>query len=306
MEEFDEFEAGFNKGLGVTDTIEYPEVDEPAEQVEENTEPEAEESTIEPEQEVVQEVDHLAEIRDRIAAFEAYKESLERVKGFDPEQYNSRTEKVFGKLGQLEQELKQLKTEPTRPELTAESFKNLHADYDDIAAALAKDMQELLLERKVVEQVDMQALQSALNEAVAHQTENIRREFEEKAFERDMKALNRLHPDKDAIVQSEDWSKWISSKGDSFAKELSENDTDLHYVSSILQDYKAEKAAAEQQAEAEKAKAIEQKKEDKKARLEDAVMPKTSAPSTQKQPLSDDEIFEQARINSLKKMGKLT
>jgi hypothetical protein len=258
------FNSGLNKSLGLSgdDSITTDDVEQFENDVSEgvNEAPSAEE---------------LKQAIEKVKAFENYQAHLERFKGFDPEVAIRHTQQLFGKLGSLEQTIKELRAEPQRPELKPELFKKLYDEYPDIAESLAEDLQGILLERRVIEQqqqpFDLQPLEAAINARLEQQQQQLTQEFEKRLLQKD-------HPDWTQVVTSESFVEWQSKQPTEFQQQL--NSTwDSAFISNALTQYKATQAA------------VTQKKEQRQQRLANAVVPKTSAPAGQRTTVNEEDAF---------------
>jgi hypothetical protein len=123
---------------------------------------------------------------------------------------------AFGKIGQLEQTIKELKTAkenaPVATPLTKESFKALaeYLDDDDMATALALDLSSLQLGGSQAEavQVDYDAINAGLEERFLAMSESFSLQATATKKEFETKLLTIQHPDWEKVNASEEFSTW--------------------------------------------------------------------------------------------------
>jgi hypothetical protein len=154
-------------------------------------------------------------------------------------------DKAFGKLGQLEQELRnmaQTRSTAATP-LTKDSFAKLAAYYgdDELVEALAEDLSSLQLGGQS-QAFDMDAVKTTLNE----QLEQVRQELSDKFEE---KLLTMAHPDWETVKDSEDfaaWQKTLSPEGQKILFDTNDGMTLVKAFNSF-KDWKTKREEAEQQ-----------------------------------------------------------
>lgn len=202
---------------------------------------------------------------EKLKEFEEYKQDLIRLKGFDPEAANQRTEKIFGKLGQLEQLIKDSVSSPVK-DLSIESFAELNEDYPDIAEHLINGLNRVLTERRVIEQapIDTTAFDAAVSARLALQEHEFKRML-----------IQVQHPDYNEILTSEDFENWKNAQDETFKQEASRTQ-DISFAIKAITSFK----------EFQQAKS--QKTQQKQNRLQAAVGPKTSSPSSQRTRTQED------------------
>lgn len=138
---------------------------------------------------------------------EEFKAVFEKAKKFDEldERLRQTHDKAFGKMGQMEQEFRELKqAKAAGKPISKESFKSL-VDYfgdEDVAEAFANDLSELQLGGG--NSVDAEALQAAFDEKLTAMNER----FEAATQEFETKLLTLQHPDWEELKDSEDFAAW--------------------------------------------------------------------------------------------------
>lgn len=127
-------------------------------------------------------------------------------------------DKAFGKIGQLEQSLKDLRAsrQSSQP-ITKEAFKTLSAYLEDeeMAEALAQDISTLQLSGAPAINFDMDAINEQFNSQLQSRTDELSRQFE-------MKLLSIAHKDWRQISESEEFETWKSTLPESDQTVLSE------------------------------------------------------------------------------------
>jgi hypothetical protein len=185
---------------------------------------------------------------------------LGRVGDFvDQNVFNQRTQELFGRLGSLQQELRESKAKAAEfdpkdlPELIADDlFAELKEDYgDDFAAnitsgiqrALAKVLPQVLKERtvKIEQPFDVAPLGQAIDARLSEFSEDLERRTK-------LMLLQQQHPDLSTVIESDGFKQWKETKG-SDVKQVIEYSNDIFEISKILSDYKESlKAKAEKTA----------------------------------------------------------
>lgn len=175
-------EKAFNDGLNKAQGIE--------------PEPEPQESTPEPVRIAGMTEDELKAVLDKAAQFDQLNDRLKQTH-----------DKAFGKIGQLEQMLKQIADKPAstgKPmTVSKETFKRLAEVFDDegVAEALAEDFAGLQFE-----QPDLSEFSKTVAERVR---EELRNELKgELTQEFEVKLLTARHPDWQELCHSEDFAYW--------------------------------------------------------------------------------------------------
>lgn len=175
-------EKAFNDGLNKAQGIE--------------PEPEPQESTPEPVRIAGMTEDELKAVLDKAAQFDQLNDRLKQTH-----------DKAFGKIGQLEQMLKQIADKPasTAKPMTVskETFKRLAEVFDDegVAEALAEDFAGLQFE-----QPDLSEFSKTVADKVR---ESLREELKgELTQEFEVKLLTARHPDWQELYHSEDFAHW--------------------------------------------------------------------------------------------------
>lgn len=223
---------------------------------EEKKESSAEEKTSQPD---------ITQAFEKLQEFEAYKDDLIRLKGFDPEAANKRTEQIFGKLGWLEQQIKESKSNPLS-ELSSEAFAELNEEYPDITEHLVNGLKRVLTEKRIVEQTpfDPTAFDTAVEARLQQQEHQFKRLL-----------IQAQHPDYEQVLDSDEFNAWKEAQDDAFKAEAARTQ-DISFAMGAITSFKAF-----QQAKSEKT----QQKQD---RLKSAVVPRTSAPVSQQRVTEED------------------
>jgi len=189
------------------------------------------------------------------------KNLLSRAASFDPAAIEERlSSKMFGKFGQFQREINQLKSSPAgQPlKLTTEKLKRLHAEYPEMAAILAEDLSEVLTAPAgtfTQEQVDQM----------------VAKKVSEKSTETELKLLTIAHPDWYENRRSPDFNVWLSTLPADISERVQTSE-DSAFLTQAFHGFKAWKnAAQEARRAAEEAAAAKQKNE---KRLEGSITPK--------------------------------
>ncbi len=141
------------------------------------------------------------------------KSAFSKAQQFD--ELNSRLTKThdtaFGKIGQLEQTIKELKqAKESTSTFTKDSFKALaeYLDDDDMATALAQDLSSLHMGGQQQAEVDYNAINAsfeekflAMSQSFTSQTDANKRDFE-------TKLLTIQHPDWETVNASDEFTNW--------------------------------------------------------------------------------------------------
>jgi hypothetical protein len=255
----DAFESGLNHTLGIEQEVKTPE----------------------PKPETKEEVKSLFEVTED--EFNTIRNKANLV-----DELNNRLTKThdtaFGKIGQLEQTIRELKQRsdeaPARTPLTKESFSKLaeYLDDEEMAEALAADLSSLQLGGSSSESAfDKEAFNASIEEKFAAMSQEFAAAYEQKAdatakdFE--TKLLTIQHNDWREIAASEEFAAWKGTLKDE-ARETLDNAWDGVVLANAFTSFKQWKS--------KKAEVAEKKQQ----RLEDGIQPARS--SGRNQTPSDD------------------
>jgi hypothetical protein len=179
------------------------------------------------------------------------------------------SQRMFGKFGEVQREINQLKSAPTGQalKLTADKLKRMHAEYPEMAAIFAEDLSDVLTAPAgsfTKEQVD-----AIVSERLT-----------EKSAEVELKLLTIAHPDWHANRHSPDFAIWLTT----LPPEVSESvqcSQDSAFLTKAFTGFKAWKGAAQEAKKAADEAASAAAKQKTEKRLEGGITPKgvtTAAP----------------------------
>jgi hypothetical protein len=180
------------------------------------------------------------------------------------EALKQRESKIFGSMGSLKQSIDSLKSTPQQSQalaLSPDKFKRLSADYPELAALLAEDLNGM----SVAGQPNSDQFEQRLKTSVEETT---------KAFE--TKLLTVQHRDWKTVVASEDFVGWKETLP-ADEKEALDASWDAEFIGEKISAYKDWKAKASQS------------KQTNQKRLEAAITPKGNASG--KPNLSETDAF---------------
>lgn len=246
--------------------------------------------------------DPAAEIRgmlDEIEQFKSYKDRLESLQGFDPKEAQKQTEKLFGKLGSLEQQFKnaigELAKENTgEVKVDADFFKELGADYDPALAemirlgverSLANQPVRRIVEERTPEQapIDLVEVERIIKENVDKARLEEREAAAKQALDAALIELDDDHPTWREDASTPEWNKWKSRQDEKYIH-LIESTDNPRILNRAFTRFKAEQAL------------INEKTEQKAKRLANAIEPiknGNGAPAiTQKAALTPEELYQ--------------
>ena len=222
------------------------------------------------------------------------KEVFGKAQQFD--ELNSRLTKThdtaFGKIGQLEQTIKELKAArenlPEAKPLTKDSFKSLaeYLDDEDMAIALAKDLSELHLggQQAEVIPVDYDAINAAFEEKFLTMSQSFTAKADETKKDFEIKLLTVQHPNWKDISVSDDFSNWKAT-----LKQEARDTLNSTWDGTIL----GNAFTSFNKWQEKKAEITEKKQQ----RLQDALLPNSSSGRTQE---PADDAFNQGLKQVLK------
>lgn len=194
------------------------------------------------------------------------------------------TRKVYGKVGELNGELKQLRElQKHHGALSPEALNRLKEDYPDLAEILsvgAGDAPEVRSKPEDVEKLVSERVQAAITET----TDRL-----------EQKLISIQHKDWKEIPKTEEFKVWFGSLPKDRAEALWNSRDGDHVVSEITEFKAWRETYRKQQADAQEA---ERQKQDKQARLEAAAQPSGVAPAAQKAIASEEEAYAQARADA--------
>jgi hypothetical protein len=253
------------------------------------------------EQEVIEEPEvvepnPLDELRTR---FDAYQEHLDRIKDLDPNAVYKRLDQAFGKLGQLDSDLKTFKPQPVEVTITPDMLESINEQFgDDLSVSFANDLSKILNKLQLVREVQSQSitpddLTALVAEKLQAEREVLKSDFAKEQFEREHKRLLRRHKDAHEISDSQEFKDWVNSEPEVLEILLDPVlANDASEISDVLDKFKQLKAA----------KAKEQ--QTKQEKLNRAVVPKTSAPANNTKTLSTSDAFNLGLTSKLKELGR--
>lgn len=208
------------------------------------------------------------------------KEKLAKIDEIDRlrAELSGETRKVYGKVGELNGELKQLRELQKRPQTFGpDAMKRLQEEYPELAEILSASGEvERGRSTEDMEREFTERLQSAIGEQSAKV---------------EMKILTVLHHDWQQVRDSAEFDAWTKTLPLDKWTEL-ENSSDALHVANGLTEFKAwrEENRKQQEATAE----AERQKQDKRTRLEAAAQPAGVAPSATQGVASEEEAYQQA------------
>lgn len=261
--EAEQFAAGFS------DAPDAPEV--PQEEVKDEV---VEEVTPETSEEVKEEVKEPETISITAEQWNALQGKLTEIESFKQDAYR-RIDQSLGKYGELNRSFQEMQKKPQGGvSLSKDKFKRLSADFPEMAALLAEDLNEaftgsapVATEQQVPQAIDPADLEKRFEERVA-------KEIQQLAIKNEMRELKRRHSDWEAVVTSDEFNQWGATLPEAEWTSLrASNDADE--ISTGLDTFKAFKAKAD--AEKEAALAKERKQQSASKRLEAAITPTGTA-----------------------------
>jgi hypothetical protein len=199
-------------------------------------------------------------------------------------QFQTETQKIYGKLGEYNRELQKLRSE--KPTIGKMEFKRLAEDYPDLAEAMAEDMAKLSTSAPI----DVQAIEANIRANVLREIEareEVRdAQYREKAVQSEIEVLSSKHPDWKEKRHTTEYQLWFSTLP-----------TDKqHHVHTTMSGREAAQALDEFDSWRDRGKNT------KINRLERAVTPTGSSPP-EKTKQSDRDAFEAGRQAARKRLG---
>ena len=197
------------------------------------------------------------------------------------------SQKIFGKIGELNRKIKELTEQKAGSPVTLKSLENLGKDYPDLAEALAKDLESLTLGAQAASTgMGEEDVNKLVESRVAGVTDALSITFEKKL-------ISIKHPDWDTKRQSDDYKLWGSTLAPE-AKSKLDTSNDGLFISSQLDIFNEWVANGKSAG----------KKSKNKKRLEANVTPNGSpAPTIDESTLSEDDAFEAGRKKARKSKG---
>lgn len=268
QEEIDaQFEAGFT-GKPLPAATQQPE-EEATETQTETTEPE---QKTEAEDEAPQPAMFAGFTEDQIKQLLA--------KASEVDKLETRVRDLYGRFGEANRLIQELRNRPAGQKLTAPQLKRLSAEYPEFAEALSADLSEAFVPQEEQPKVD-------INELLTKERDSLRGELTQEYDQKLARTvMNILRPSWEQEVMSDDFRLFYSFMPQA-EREVFDSSWDPNEVNSTFVKYDAWKS--ERQKAAEKQVASIKAAEEKKKRLDAAVLPRGT--STELTP-SDDDAFE--------------
>jgi hypothetical protein len=188
---------------------------------------------------------------------------LAKAASFDPAAIEEKlSSKMFGKFGQFQREINQLKSAPAGQalKLTADKLKRMHAEYPEMAAIFAEDLSEVL--------------QAPAGSFTKEQVDAIVSErLTEKSAEVELKLLTIAHPDWHANRHSPDFAIWLTTLPPEVSESV-QSSQDSVFLTKAFTGFKAWKGAAQEAKKAADEAAAAAAKQKTEKRLEGGITPK--------------------------------
>lgn len=200
------------------------------------------------------------------------------LKANEVDSVKAHTEKAFGKIGEVFKKLQALEQRnqamPSggQVKLTSESFKRMHNQWPEMAADLAQDLSEALV--NVGGSVPAAFDQSDVERIVAERASETEKKLNQ-AVER--RLLTRSHPDWEGVVTSSDFALWKQNVLKEEERATLNASWDADFIGKKIDEFRSWKDKSQQS------------RTNKQKRLEAAIQPTGGAVPTSK--LSEDDAF---------------
>lgn len=192
------------------------------------------------------------------------------------DELNTQLRKAFGRMGELQGHIQQLRQGGGGVKLTADKLKRLSSEFPEMAEMIAEDLSEALQGSGGGAAFDPAQMDQFVTERLTASETKIHQEMEKRW-------LTRQHKDWQTVVNSDDFGLWVQNVLPKEEAAALGNSWDAEFISDKLSEFKSWRDAG----------TPNRSKENKQKRLEAAVAP-TGNRGEPNATMSEDDAMEQA------------